>query len=74
MVASQVTIASSASPIASFRSAEKPKVTRPAGVSACTEASGRPAARETIASVVMPHSIAVPHDSPSPCAACPSPR
>ena len=36
----QVTIASRASPIASLRSALNPKVTRPAGVSACTEVSG----------------------------------
>jgi hypothetical protein len=71
---SHVTIASSASPMAVLRSALKPKVTCPDGVDAWMDDSGRPVARSTTASVVIGHSIAVPPTSPSPCAACPSPR
>ena len=68
------TIASSASPIAALRSSLNPKVISPDGVVAWTDASGRPVARSSTASVVIGHSIAVPPTSPSPCAACPSPR
>jgi hypothetical protein len=70
----QVVIASSASPIATLRSALNPNVTCPAGVVAWMDDSGRSRAMPTLASVVIGHSIAVPPASPSPCAACPSPR
>ena len=72
--ASRPTIASSASPIAALRSALKPKVIRPAGVSACTTPAAGGDQVEPAASVVIAHSMAVPATSPSPCAACPSPR
>ena len=47
----------------------------PAGrVSACTPGTGGSVTRSTTTSVVIAHSIAVPLTSPSPWAACPSPR
>ena len=70
----QISMASSASPMASSRSLLKPNVIRPAGVSACTPGTGGSVTRSTTTSVVIAHSIAVPLTSPSPWAACPSPR
>jgi len=62
--------------MASSRSWLKPNVTRPAGVSAWLPGTGAavPGSRSSTTSVVIAHSMAVPLTSPSPCAACPSPR
>ena len=57
----------------SLRSALRPKVIRARGVSACSTVSGRSRTRSRRSSVVMPHSSAVPHTSPSPWTPCPSP-